>query len=136
MPAIFFPREEQVVWPFDFRLRGRCARPIARRKAVAEAMVSWVVSCGTQARAQQHRKPQAFAAGGNPLAPQTSPAASLRFRKDHHAFLDAIASQFFNDIVGGSGFLEYPDIAANDTSLPKPREQVIRVQASGTEDSR
>ena len=101
---------------------------MARRSAVAEATVSRVASCGRKSGAEQDGKPEALYGGRKPLAPQPAPAAGLGFGEDHHAFLDAVAGQLLDHVVGGGGFLEDADVAADDLSRAQAREQIVGVQ--------
>ena len=84
-----------------------------------------------QIRPEQDRKPKALAGRRNPLPPQPSPAPGLRFGEDHHAFLHAVAGEFLDHVIGGSGLLEHPDVAADDLVAPRRASRSSACSTSG-----
>ena len=64
----------------------------------------------------------------NPFAAEASPALRLGFGKDHRAFRDAVAREFFDDVIGGGGFLEDADVATDDLGVAEAGEQIVRMQ--------
>ena len=52
-------------------------------------------------------------------------ALRLGFRNDHHPLLYSVPRQLFDDIIGGRGPLEHPDVATNHLRPAQPRHQII-----------
>src|SRR5688572_30805371 len=81
-----------------------------------------------ECRTEQDGKPQPLSLRRNPGAPETPAAFCLGFGKDHDAFLDAVASEFIGDVVGGGGFLKDADIATDDHIAVQYREEIVGME--------
>ena len=46
-------------------------------------------------------------------------------------FLDAIAGEFFGDVVGGIGLFEDPDVASDDPVAGEKRKEVVGMEGIG-----
>ena len=127
MPATFLP---PIKMSFGHLISG--CKPvsdwIARRRAVAEATVNCVVSCGRKSGRSKTENQSPLRVGRNPFAAEPAAALRLRFGENDHAFLHAVARELFNHVVRRGRLLENADVAADDLGFAEPREQIVRVQ--------
>lgn len=91
---------------------------------------------GSEVGSEENREPQPATGGRTPGATEPAPSAGLGFCKDHTAFSDSIAGELLDDVVGGGGFGEDNDVAADDPVDGQPGHQVVAMEGigCGTED--
>lgn len=89
---------------------------------------------GAEVGAEEDGEPEAFVFGGGPDAAQAAAAFGLGFGEDDDALADAVAGEFFDDVVGGGGLLKYADVAADDGDAAESGEEVVGVQGVGAAD--
>ncbi len=123
----FFSADEDVIWPFDFRREAGLLLDGAEK---SRGGGDGDLGCGGGAHVgpQEDGKGKAAARRGNPFAAKASPAFRLGLGEDDSAFTDAVAREFFDDVVGGGGLREDTDVAADGLDGAEAGEQVVRVQ--------
>ena len=126
MPATFFPR---IKISFGHLISG--VRSVSDNRAAQRgrrATVNCVASCGRRSGRSRMENHSPLPRRRNPFASQPSAAFGLRFGENDGAFLHSVARELFDDVVGGSGFLEDADVAADNFAFCRAREQIVGVQ--------
>src|SRR5882724_9820813 len=124
----FLSANQKVIRPLDFRLQASLSlNGATERNGRGDRQLSYFLR--SQIRTQQDGEPKPLFCRRRPLAPEPSPAFSLRLGKDNNAFFQPVARKLLHDVVGRSGFLEDSNVASDHFRSAKTRKQIIGMQS-------
>ena len=131
MPATFLFPHQNVVRPLDVRLQaGMRLDGAAERRSRRDRELGGFLRA--QFRAQQEGKPKPSFRRRQPFPSQAPAPFRLRLSEDDNAFFDAVARELLDHVVGGGGFLEDADVAADDAGAGHAGNQIVGVQDIGS----